>query len=70
MGQNFGSVFKHKIKKKQALSKMYWSDKLMLLSSVPLAIIPYLTILVAVCTHFEFESDFLKDEGFLSEEYF
>jgi len=49
---------------------MYWSDKLMLLSSIPFAIFPYMTIFMAVCRHFELESDFLKDEGFIDEAYF
>jgi len=70
MGKNFGSVYKHKIVEQQSISEMYWSNRLMLLISIPFAIFPYITILLAVCYYFEFESNFLKDEGFLSEEYF
>ena len=53
LGTNFGSVYKLKIKKKQTLKTMYWSDRLMLLGSIPFAIFPYLTILAAVSYNFE-----------------
>jgi len=70
MGKNFGSVYKYKIMEHHSISEMYWSNRLMLLGSIPFAIFPYITILLAVCYYFEFESDFLMDEGFLSQKYF
>lgn len=57
-------------KKNKKVWDLYFSDGYMVLTSIPLALLPYAIIAILMFSHFEIDSGHLKEEGFLDEQYY